>query len=55
MVNASQDSFTKAWTVTVKKFDGTERIFKVKHIVMATGFKGGRGYVPQYPGMVCVV
>ncbi len=52
VVNAAQDPATKGWKVAVRKPDGTERIFKVKHIIMATGFKGGRGYVPQYPGMV---
>lgn len=52
VINAAQDPSTKGWSVTVRKPDGTERVFKVKHIVMATGFKGGRGYVPHYPGMV---
>ena len=52
VVNASQDSSTKGWIVTVKKSNGIERNFKVKYVVMATGFKGGRAYVPQYPGVV---
>lgn len=52
MTNATQDAETKIWSVTVKKADGIERVFKVKHVVMAMGFKGGKGYVPTYPGMV---
>jgi len=52
VLSASQDSKTKTWTVKVKKADGTERVFHVNHVVLATGFKGGKGYVPTYPGMV---
>ena len=52
VTNATQDTETKIWSVTVKKADGIERVFKVKHVVMAMGFKGGKGYVPTYPGMV---
>ncbi|KAF8960044.1 hypothetical protein BDZ97DRAFT_1835231 [Flammula alnicola] len=51
VMNATQDETTKDWSVTVKKPDGKERVFKVKHIVMATGFRGGQGYMPTYPGM----
>lgn len=52
VVRATQDDSTKKWSVLVKKQDGTERTFTVNHIVMATGFKGGKGYIPTYPGMV---
>jgi hypothetical protein len=55
VINASQDAKSKNWNVTVKKPDGTQRVFHVRHIVMATGFKGGQGYVPTYPGMVGVL
>ena len=24
----------------------------LNHVVLATGFRGGNGYVPSYPGMV---
>lgn len=40
------------WSVTVRRQDGSERVFTVKHVVFAMGFKGGDGYIPTYPGMV---
>ena len=52
VLSALQDPKTKSWTVNVKKADGTERVFHVNHVVLATGFKGGKGYVPTYPGTV---
>ena len=52
---ATQDPETKIWSVTVKKADGSERIFKVKHVVLAIGFKGGLPYIPEIPGMVCLI
>ena len=52
VVSAAQDEKTKIWAVKVKKTDGTERVFHVKHVVLATGFRGGKGYVPTFPGMV---
>ncbi|CAA7267532.1 unnamed protein product [Cyclocybe aegerita] len=51
VLSATQDAETKIWSVKVKQSDGTERVFKVKHVVIAMGFKGGRGYIPTYPGM----
>jgi len=50
VVSATQDDVTKVWSVLVKKSDGTERTFKVKHVVFATGFIGGEKYLPEYPG-----
>ncbi|KAF9522144.1 hypothetical protein CPB83DRAFT_899868 [Crepidotus variabilis] len=50
-LEATQDRQSKIWLVRVKKGDGSERIFKVNHIVMASGLKGGTVYVPEYPGM----
>ncbi|KAF8903686.1 hypothetical protein CPB84DRAFT_1814587 [Gymnopilus junonius] len=47
---ATQDPETKVWSVTVKKADGGERVFKVKHVVLAMGFKGGQPYIPEIPG-----
>jgi len=52
VLSASQDSKIKIWTVKVEKADGTERVFHVTYVVLATGFKGGKGYVPNYPGTV---
>ncbi|KAJ3506969.1 hypothetical protein NLJ89_g6569 [Agrocybe chaxingu] len=51
VLSATQDAETRIWFVKVKQSDGTERVFKVKHVVIAIGFKGGRGYIPTYPGM----
>ncbi|KIM39336.1 hypothetical protein M413DRAFT_74877, partial [Hebeloma cylindrosporum] len=51
VLSATQDAKTKIWDVKVRKTDGTERIFHAKHVVLATGFRGGKGYVPTYPGM----
>ncbi|PPQ95455.1 hypothetical protein CVT26_008474 [Gymnopilus dilepis] len=48
---ATQDPETKTWSVTVKKADGSERIFKAKHVVLAIGFKGGLPYIPEIPAM----
>jgi len=47
---ATQDPQSKVWSVTVKKADGNERIFKVKHVVLAIGFRGGQPYIPDIPG-----
>jgi len=52
VISATKDSSTKVWKVKVRKVDGTERVFHVNHVVLATGFKGGKGYIPTYPGMV---
>lgn len=51
VMGATQDA-SKLWSVVVKRDDGSQRIFKVKHLIFAMGFKGGEGYVPIYPGMV---
>ncbi|KAF8150950.1 hypothetical protein B0H34DRAFT_730728 [Crassisporium funariophilum] len=51
VVKATQDAETKAWSVLVKQQNGKERLFKVKHVVLAMGFKGGQGFIPSYPGM----
>ncbi|PFH45798.1 hypothetical protein AMATHDRAFT_71076 [Amanita thiersii Skay4041] len=39
------------WEVTVRKASGEERVFTVKHVVFALGFKGGEPFIPKYPGM----
>ncbi|KDR78644.1 hypothetical protein GALMADRAFT_244116 [Galerina marginata CBS 339.88] len=49
--SATQNPKTKSWSVTVTKADGSERVFNVKHVVLAIGFKGGVGYIPTIPGM----
>lgn len=52
MTKATQDPKTNIWSVVVEKGDGTERVFNVKNIVLAIGFKGGKEYIPSIPGMV---
>ena len=52
MTNATRDEETKLWNVVVRQANGQDRIFNVKHVVFALGFKGGEGYVPSIPGMV---
>ncbi|KAM6504081.1 hypothetical protein JOM56_001024 [Amanita muscaria] len=49
VIKADQDA-NNVWHVTVRKADGTQRIFAVKHLVFALGFKGGEPYIPPYPG-----
>ncbi len=51
VVSALPDADNK-WTVKVQRSSGEERVFKVNHVVLATGFAGGTGNVPHYPGMV---
>ena len=52
VINTSQDPITKVWSVVVKQQDGKERVFKVKHIVLAIGFKGNQWNIPTFPGQV---
>ncbi|KAG5651879.1 hypothetical protein H0H81_007073 [Sphagnurus paluster] len=40
-----------AWQVTIKRGDGSERSFTVKHVIFATGLGANDGAVPVYPGM----
>ena len=49
--HASRDEQTGKWTVTVTKFDGTERILKTDHVVFATGWVGNPR-IPDIPGRV---
>jgi cation diffusion facilitator CzcD-associated flavoprotein CzcO len=51
VVKASQDP-NNTWHVMVQKGDGSTRMFVVKHLIFALGFKGGAPFMPQYPGMV---
>ena len=52
VVNASHEDSCSKWKVTVKRSDGTERVFVVKHLVFATGFGSGGYDLPFYPEMV---
>lgn len=37
VISASQDADNKMWRVLVKRGDGEERVFVVRHFIMATG------------------
>lgn len=44
------------FTITVSRLDGTKRMFKVNHLVLAIiGFGGGEPNIPEFPGMVSTV
>ena len=51
VTNSTQDPITKLWSVTVKQRNGKERVFKVKHLILALGYKG-EWYIPSFPGKV---
>jgi len=47
-----RDKTTGLYKVIVRHKEG-QRIFTVKHVILATGFaSGGAVYVPAYPGVV---
>ena len=52
VINSTQDPITKLWSVVVKQQNGKERVFKVKHVVLAIGFKGDQWNIPTFPGQV---
>ncbi|KAJ7023508.1 hypothetical protein C8F04DRAFT_180560 [Mycena alexandri] len=49
-VVSARPGTSSGWDVVVKHA-GKERIFKVKHLVFATGIGAGEGKLPSYPGM----
>lgn len=56
VTKASHDDASGIWNVTVKTRNSgadskteTERVFKVKHFVFATGLLGGEPYIPTIP------
>ncbi|THG94114.1 hypothetical protein EW026_g7289 [Hermanssonia centrifuga] len=50
VTNATHNEETGKWAVTVKREDGSERIFQVDHVVFALGLGGGAPKVPDIPG-----
>ena len=52
VTQAEQDPTTNKWKVTVKRADGTERVFCVKHLIFATGISGTVANIPKIPEMV---
>jgi|SRR6266550_6103440 len=51
-IKATQDPSSKHWNVTIRRDNGTERIFNVKHVVFATGMDGVEPKIPKIPGLV---
>ncbi|KAF9459685.1 hypothetical protein BDZ94DRAFT_1380914 [Collybia nuda] len=51
VVNATQDASTSRWHVLVRRGDGSERKFDVKHLIFATGLGGSESPIPKIPGM----
>lgn len=45
------DEATQAWTASVRRADGSERVFQPRHIVLATGGVGGKPKIPALPGI----
>ena len=54
VTQAIQDPSSEHWKVTVKRSNGTERVFIVKHLVFATGTEGIGLKMPEIPGVVSV-
>lgn len=50
--HASRNPDTGKWDVTVKRSDGTERLFHVDHLVFALGLGAGKPRIPEFPGRV---
>lgn len=55
VAKASQDSITKRWNITVRRADGSNRIFNVKHVMFATGFDGIEPNIPKFHNMVKII
>jgi putative flavoprotein involved in K+ transport len=39
------------WKVRVRRHDGTERVMRPSHLIMASGFTGGVPNIPKLPGL----
>ncbi|KAJ3559302.1 hypothetical protein NM688_g425 [Phlebia brevispora] len=50
VTKAVRNEETGKWAVTVKKADGSERVFNVDHVVFALGLGGGAPLIPKIPG-----
>ncbi|KAF7798202.1 hypothetical protein EIP86_009419 [Pleurotus ostreatoroseus] len=50
VTKAKRDEASGKWAVTVKKADGSERVFNVDHLVFAIGLGGGIPNIPDIPG-----
>ena len=54
VTQAIQDPSSEHWKVTVKRSNGTERVFTVEHLIFATGTEGVGLKMPKIPGVVSV-
>jgi putative flavoprotein involved in K+ transport len=50
-LGASFDETTRTWEVRLKLADGTERVMRPRHVVMAVGGAGGRPRIPELAGL----
>jgi len=50
-VTGSYDEAAGRWTGTVRRADGSERVLRPRHIVIATGGLGGTANIPKFPGL----
>ena len=50
LAGGSYDSRERRWTVTLRRSDGTKRILKPRHLIIATGV-GGIPIWPSVPGL----
>jgi putative flavoprotein involved in K+ transport len=48
---AQYDEATKSWKATLRLKDGTERVMRPRHIILATGGIGGKPNVPKLSGL----
>ena len=48
---AQRDEPNGTWSATVRRADGTTRVLRPQHIVLATGGIGGRPAIPELPGL----
>jgi putative flavoprotein involved in K+ transport len=50
-LGATFDEATRTWEVRLRLADGSERIMRPKHVVVAVGGVGGRPRIPELPGL----
>ncbi|KAI0344326.1 FAD/NAD(P)-binding domain-containing protein [Trametopsis cervina] len=50
VTKASKSADTGKWDVTVRRADGSERVFHVDHLIFALGLGAGKPYMPDVPG-----
>ncbi|WP_432013613.1 NAD(P)-binding domain-containing protein [Streptomyces cucumeris] len=48
---ATYDEASGVWSATVGRADGSQRVLRPRHIVLATGGIGGKPNIPEVPGL----